>query len=119
VPTGRPDEWAHCRQRGQQPAQRLGERSWSEVEAAPARLAAWSIRRAPLLGIGTEPIGGSRRPDAQPRPTSASQYRQYSCIPHAPSGFPATLAMNPDLAGLLVIPKADSPSSGDGRLGWR
>ena len=31
------------------------------VEAAPARLAAWSIRRAPLLGIGTEPIGGSRR----------------------------------------------------------
>jgi hypothetical protein len=71
------------------------------------RLGASGGRRMP--GIRGRPIGGSRRPDAQPRPTSASQYRQYSRIPHAPSGLPATLAMNPDLAGLLVIPKADSP----------
>jgi hypothetical protein len=47
-------------------------RSGIDSVAAPARLAAWSIGRAPLRATGAEPTGGSKRLRAPShRPTSA------------------------------------------------
>ena len=119
-PCDRLHAWATTRQRGQQPAQRLQERSFSEVVCRPqSRLAgrrssmAWQPGQDPMAqgpwrssrGGGARPLGGLEHqagaapghrhrtdrgletaPDAQPRPTPASQYRQYSRIPHAPHG---------------------------------
>jgi hypothetical protein len=117
------DEWGNYRQRGKQPAQRLWERSWSEVICRPlsrlqAAVAEWlgsqggfdgrgslalqsRRRRPPAWRLGAS--GGRRSWASEPnrsgardgagRPAtsySASQYRQYSRIPHAGSSAKAT-----------------------------
>jgi hypothetical protein len=80
-------------------------------EAAPARLAASSIGRAPLSGIGTEPIGVSRRRRTPSHVLPLHRNTVNTAVFRTRrTAIPATPAMDSDLTVLLVISNAGSPS---------
>ena len=91
-----------------------GSRDRRSRAAAPARLAAWCIRRAPPRGIQSRPIGGSVRcqtpSQVLPLPAQSRQYRRARTGRPVGPAAGGTDARQPATARHAPDPEASSPS---------
>ena len=89
--------------------------------AAPTRLAAWCIRRAPPRGIRSRPIGGSVRcqtpSQVLPLPSQSRQYRRARTGRPVGPAAGGTDARHPATARYAPDPEASSPSMCPYQLG--